>query len=353
MLWAVIMAGGSGTRFWPESRVSRPKQFLSLFGKKSLLEQTVDRLLKVIPRDRIYVVAQKEHRAWILKRLKISPPQVLGEPVGRNTAPCATLLAALIFRRDPNAVLALLPADHRIGRPKIFQKALRAAGEIAQARGLPVTFGIEPDFPHTGYGYLEQGPFEGRQRGLAFFRLKRFHEKPSLSKARRFLKNGRFLWNSGMFVWRADKILEAARTHLTQAYGIAQKISKAGLSRGLKPWYGRMPNISIDYGFMESLKGKILTVPVDIQWHDLGGWQAFADLWPQDAKGNVARGNVLMLDSTGNIVKGRKRLIAMLGVKDLVVVDSEDALLVCPKSHTESIRKIVQALAAKKMAEYL
>ncbi len=352
-LWAVLMAGGSGTRFWPESRAGRPKQFLTIFGKKTLLEDTTARLKTVVPPGRIIAVTQKEQVPLVSKLLKLSRSQVIGENVGRNTAPCAVLAAALIHRRDPEAVLALLPADHRIGEEKKFQKALEAAAKVATEQRMPVTFGMKPLFPHTGYGYLEMDRFFTRKEDFSFYKLKCFHEKPSLPKARRFLKAKRYLWNSGMFVWRADALLEAAKKYLPEAYKLAQKILDVGLDSGMKRFYAAMPNISIDYGLMEKLAGKILSLPVDIDWHDLGGWQAFADLWPEDGNKNIVKGNALLVESSSNIVKAGGRLVALLGVKDLVVVDTPDALLICPKSETESIRKIVQAIKQKNLQKYL
>lgn len=349
MLWAVLMAGGSGTRFWPESRTHLPKQFLSIFGKHTLLEQTSRRIEPLIPKSRQIVITHADHVAQVKKILKMPAAQIVGEPAGRNTAPCAALAAALILKKDPNAVLAILPSDHRIERESLFRKALLAAFHAAGETGMPVTFGIKPGFAHTGYGYLELGPRFSR----SLFRLKSFHEKPDLAKAEKFIKSGNFFWNSGMFVWRADRLLETARHFMPQVYKTALKITQMDFQNRLKRFYPSMPNISIDYGLMEKIKGDILTIPVDIGWHDLGSWQAFESLWEKDASGNSRHGSVLALESSGNIVKSGRRLIALFGVHDLVVVDTEDAILVCPKKHTESIRKVVEALKNKKLKKYL
>ncbi|MDD5672051.1 MAG: mannose-1-phosphate guanylyltransferase, partial [Candidatus Omnitrophica bacterium] len=271
MLWAVIMAGGAGTRFWPESRRKLPKQFLRFFGSKTLLEETVARLRDVVPASRTIVITSRDKVALSRKLLKKVPAaHILGEPVGRNTAPCAALAAAIALRKDPEAVIALLPADHHIGKPGAFRRALRTAFRVALKGRLPVTFGIKPAFAHTGYGYLEMGPLTERPSGAAVYRLKRFHEKPDGRKAAVFLRSGKFLWNSGMFVWRADEALKATARYQPDIDNLVNKIMGASLQQGLNRWFAKMPSISIDYGLMEKMKGRILTMPVDFGWNDVG-----------------------------------------------------------------------------------
>jgi mannose-1-phosphate guanylyltransferase len=353
MLWAVIMAGGSGTRFWPESRAKKPKQFLPIFGEKTLFEQTLDRVKSLIPASRALVVTNQAYVPQVRKLCKVPSSQIIGEPVGRNTAPCTILAAALIAKKDPEAILDILPSDHRIGKEPLFRASLQAASEIAAREGLPVTFGMKPTQAHTGYGYLEMDEPFTKHKKFQFYRLKRFHEKPNQDKAEHFLKAGNFLWNSGMFVWRADKLLEAAKKFLPEAYNLSLKMSSGNFQKQLKRDYSKMPNISIDYALMEKLTGQILTLPIDLDWHDLGGWPAFSELWQMDAKKNVIQGNALVLEGSGNIVKAGKKLVATLGVHDLVIVDTDDALLICPKEQSESIRKIVAALKEKKLERYL
>ena len=256
-----------------------------------------------------------------------------------------------------------------------------------------MTFGIRPKFPHTGYGYLERGGIHSKAGGLSVYRLKRFTEKPSEKKAAAFVKSGRYYWNSGIFVWRADRLLEAARKYQPVIYRLARKIVPSPLSHHLKVvglpsprtgegshkkgnkkgkkgtvplkgdspilrgalhrFFPRMPSLSIDYGLMEKLHGRILTIPVDMDWSDLGNWNSLHGLWPEDSAGNIYRGPVLAIESSGNVVKAGRRLIALLGVKDLVVVDSGDAILVAPKTQTESIRRVVARLKEKKWLRYL
>ena len=215
---------------------------------------------------------------------------------------------------------------------------------------MPVVFGIKPKFAHTGYGYLEMGPVLRRKSKFAIHKLKAFHEKPSQPVADKYFKSKYYYWNSGMFVWRSDALLQATSKYLPKVFALTNKIKKSG---GMKKLFPSMPNISIDYGLMEKLSGKILAIPVDIDWNDLGGWHSFADLWPKDKNQNVARGNCLLVDSSRNIVKSHKKLIALLGVEDHVIIDTEDALLVCPRSKTESIRKIIEALKIKKYQQHL
>ena len=346
--WAVIMAGGSGTRFWPESRKNRAKQFLSLFGKKTLLEQTFDRIKKVVPASRIIVFTAQDQAALAAKLLRIPRSQVIGEPAGRNTAPCAAWAASLVLKKDPSAVLGIFPADHFIKDEAGFAKVLRVAYEQADQSGMPVTLGIKPDQPHTGYGYLEMASKKVSSRGTPVFFLKGFHEKPDLARARRYFHSGKFLWNAGIFVWRADCLLETTRRQLPEVFKAVVEIA-AGVLPALtvKRLFSKVPNISIDYGLMEKLSGGILTIPASVGWNDVGSWATLRNLLPLDRAGNLSVGNNILVESSGNVVKGSGRLIATVGLKNHVVVDTGDAILVCPLTETESIRKIVTELQKK------
>lgn len=354
MNWAVIMAGGSGTRFWPESRKRRAKQFLSLFGRKTLIEQTFDRIKKVVPSSRILVFTALDKAAPTAKLLRISRSQVIGEPVGRNTAPCAAWAASLILKKDASAVLGIFPADHFIKDESIFAKTLRVAYEQADQTGMPVTLGIKPDQPHTGYGYLEMAKKRISVRGTPVFFLKRFHEKPKLALARKFFRSGKFLWNAGIFVWRADCLLETTRRELPAVFKTVVEIAAGRFSSlCVRKLFSRAPNVSIDYGLMEKLSGGILTIPVSMGWNDVGSWAMLRNLLPVDRSGNVSIGNNVLVESSGNIIRGGSRLIATVGLKDHVVVDTGDAVLVCPRSGTESIRKIVLELQNKNKHGFL
>ncbi len=352
--WAVIMAGGSGTRFWPESRKHHAKQFLSLFGRKTLLEQTFDRVRKVVPASRILVFTALDKAASTAKLLRIPRTQVIGEPVGRNTAPCAAWAASLILHKDPSAVLGIFPADHFIKDEATFAKVLRVAYEQADKEGMPVTLGIKPDQPHTGFGYLEMSGKKAVVRGTPVFFLKRFHEKPKLALARKYVRSGKFLWNAGIFIWRADCLLETTRRQLPMVFWAVVKIAGGGISPvATQKLFSKLPSVSIDYGLMEKLSGGILTIPVSMGWNDVGSWSALKGLLPVDSRGNLSVGNNVLVESSGNIVKGAGRLIATVGLKDHVVVDTGDAVLVCPVKETESIRKIVIELQKKNMHHFL
>ena len=352
--WAVIMAGGSGTRFWPESRKHRAKQFLNLFGRKSLIEQTFERVKKVVPASRILVFTAQEKAASTAKLLRISRSQVIGEPVGRNTAPCAAWAASLVLKKDPSAVLGIFPADHFIKDETVFAKVLRVAYEQADQEEMPVTLGIKPDQAHTGYGYLEMAAKKTSVRGTPVFFLKCFHEKPKLALARKYVRSGKFLWNAGIFIWRADCLLETTRRQLPAVFQAVVRIAGGGLSAvAIKKLFSTVPSVSIDYGLMEKLSGAILTIPVAMGWNDVGSWATLKHLLPVDACGNFSSGNNVLVESSGNVVKGSGRLIATVGLKDHVVVDTGDAILVCPMSETESIRKIVNELQKKNKKRYL
>jgi mannose-1-phosphate guanylyltransferase len=354
MNWAVIMAGGSGTRFWPESRKHRAKQFLNLFGPKTLLEQTFERVKKVIPSSRILVFTALDKAASTSKLLRIPHSQVIGEPAGRNTAPCAAWAASLVLRKDPSAVLGIFPADHFIKDETTFAKVLRVAYGQADGSGMPVTLGIKPDQPHTGYGYLEIAGKKAAVRGTPVFFLKRFREKPGLTKARAYFRSKKFLWNAGIFIWRADCLLETTRRELPSVFKTVVKLAAGGLSVAVvKKLFAKVPSVSIDYGLMEKLSGGILTIPVSMGWNDVGSWAMLGDLLPVDRSGNLSIGNNILVESSGNVVKGKGRLIATVGLKDHVVVDTGDAVLICPVSETESIRKIVLELQKRNMHRFL
>jgi len=352
--WAVIMAGGSGTRFWPESRKHRAKQFLNLFGPKTLLEQTFDRIKKVIPPSRILVFTALDKAASTAKLLRIPRAHVIGEPVGRNTAPCAAWAASLVMQKDPSAVLGIFPADHFIKDEAAFTKVLKVAYDQADETGMPVTLGIKPDQPHTGYGYLEMAGKKARIRNVPVFFLKRFHEKPGIAQARTYLRSNKFLWNAGIFVWRADCLLETTRRELPAVFKTVVKIAAGGISAAaVKRLFARVPSVSIDYGLMEKLLGGILTIPVSMGWNDVGSWATLRNLLPVDSRGNLSIGNNILVESSGNVVKGTGRLIATVGLRDHVVVDTGDAVLVCPMSETESIRKVVGELQKRNMNRFL
>ncbi|MFA5159453.1 MAG: sugar phosphate nucleotidyltransferase, partial [Candidatus Omnitrophota bacterium] len=312
------------------------------------------RIKKVIPSSRILVFTALDKAASTAKLLHISRSQVIGEPVGRNTAPCAAWAASLILKKDPSAILGIFPADHFIKDETTFAKILRVAYKQADEEGMPVTLGIKPGRPHTGYGYLEIAGKKTTVHNTPVFFLKRFHEKPKLARARAYFRSRKFLWNAGIFIWRADCLLETTRCELPAVFKKVVKIAAGGISAvAVKKLFSRVPGISIDYGLMEKLSGGILTIPAAIGWNDVGSWSTLKDVLPVDKKGNLSVGNNLLVESSGNVVKGSGRLIATVGLKDHVVVDTGDAVLVCPVNKTESIRKIVVELQKRNMHRFL
>ncbi len=354
MNWALIMAGGSGTRFWPASRKALPKQFLKLWGGKTLIEETCDRIRQLVPKNRLDVFTQADKAVWVAKHLKISKAQVVGEPMGRNTAPCAIWAALRVLKKDPEAVIAILPSDHFIGKPKQFQKALKTAYAVALKTGQPVTLGVQPDSPHTGYGYLEMQKRVLTQNGFAVYGLKQFHEKPDLKKATAYFKSGKFLWNAGIFIWKASELVACAEKYLPESVKILRQITNQNIKgKKLAALFSRVQSISIDYGLMEPLKGKILTIPVSVDWNDVGSWSTLAKLLPNSKENNVFQGDVIAVRSQGNFVRSSEKPIALVGVRDMVVVDAGDILLVCPKSETESIRDLVGEFQKRGRPQYL
>jgi mannose-1-phosphate guanylyltransferase len=345
---AVIMAGGSGTRFWPLSRASRPKQFLGIVSRASMVEETVDRIRPLVPGRFVYPVANAAQTRTLRRLLPRLPrANFLVEPLARNTAPSLILATAAAWLRNPAAVVLALPADHLIAKPEAFLRALRAGVETAAREDVIVTFGIRPTHPATGYGYIQYAPDAGRRRGgEEFFPALAFREKPSREKAEAFLAEGGYAWNSGMFIWRADVFARKLQAYAPDFYPFWEASRKAlasGNRRALKAAFEAVAPDSIDYALMEKARG-VVVCPVDIGWSDVGSWSSLADIWPPDAAGNAARGDIVAVDSRGCIVHNPGGTTALIGVEDLVVVATRDALLVCRKDRDQDVRAVVAEL---------
>lgn len=356
-MYAVIMAGGKGTRFWPRSRERKPKQLLSIVGERSMLQQTVARLGDLVPGDHIVVVAGQSHGDEVRRQLPEIPSEnILLEPVGRNTSACIGLAALLVEKRSPADVMVVLPADHLITDTDQFLEILRAAVELARREPALVTIGIRPTAPETGYGYIKAGRPADRVQQHHFYEVKSFHEKPNLERAQRYLQEGNFYWNSGMFVWRAQVILEAIQRYLPDLYSglrsLERFVDADELAGELARVYPDLPSISIDFGVMEKADN-VLMVPADFGWNDLGSWAALAQVWPRDHQENACRGRVLALDAHRNVVYSDKRLCVLMDVEDLIVVDTSDALLVCPKSRAQDVGKALEVMAQRSLDRYL
>jgi mannose-1-phosphate guanylyltransferase len=345
--YAVIMAGGSGTRFWPASRAAKPKQFLSLGGaEETLLQATVRRAGALVGMERVFVVTGLRHAGEAAGQLPGLPPEnLLLEPIGRNTAPCLAWASAHVRRRDPSGVIAVMPADHHIENESEFLGSLRQALSAAET-GAIVTLGIKPTRPETGYGYLALGPSLGER----LYRVEAFVEKPTRERAEQFIAADRYLWNSGMFFVRADVILGEIGKRLPEPAAFVARCDDAA-GRGVEAdvvasEYPGLPSISIDYGVMEKAEG-ILVVPASFGWNDLGSWAATFELSPKDSDGNSAAGELLAIDSTGCFISARSgKLVVLIGLEDIVAVDTDDALLIVPRERAQEVSKVVAALKA-------
>lgn len=352
----VIMAGGRGTRFWPLSRAHRPKQLLSLVGERSLLQATYDRVAGVVGPERILVITNQELVAATVEQLPDLPPtHVIGEPVGRNTAPCAVLGVGIAQRLEPGAPVALLPADHAITQDDVFAEQLQLAFDHVAATSGIATFGIPPTHPETGYGYLEVGaPLDGMPPdvipGVAFV------EKPDLARAEAYLANGRHLWNSGIFVWSADAFARAAQDHMPEiAAALAPAVEAYGqvhFTAALAAAFEACPAESIDYAVMEKLAA-FDVLRSRYGWSDLGSWSAWGELAPELDEAACGYAEVVSLAASGNVVHAPGKLVALIGVEGLVVVDTGDALLICPKRDDQRVKDITVQLEDRGRSDLL
>jgi mannose-1-phosphate guanylyltransferase len=363
--YAVIMAGGRGTRFWPLSRSHRPKHLLKVLSEKSLIRETADRLLPLFGPQSTLIVTVAEHYDAVRKELPALPrTNFLTEPQGKNTAPCIGLAAIELIARDPNAIMTVLPADHWISNAAAFRRTLKAATQLAERHSALVTVGLRPGYPETGYGYILRGKkLNGPRNGRAY-QVKGFKEKPSPEAAAKLIKSGA-LWNSGIFAWRAATILAMLRRFEPALYNGLEKIGRE--TRGRRPAdvdpkrralvrreYKKMPNISIDYAVMERAgsEGRVLTLEADFGWSDVGNWASVHRMLPQDGKGNTGVGKWLGVKSRDCLVYSPDRLVVLLGTHDMVVVDTPDALLVGDMKRAQEVRDVVEELKRKGYGRY-
>ncbi len=344
--FGLILAGGRGTRFWPRSRRRSAKQVLNVVGERSLIQATVDRLAPLIPPERLWVLTNDHLRDTIARQLpEIPGRQILAEPAQRNTAAAIGLAACILRSIDPDAVMGVFPADHVVSRPVGYRAVVKSALKFAAAGELMVV-GIEPRWPETGYGYVEfpRGT-EAGVKGAA--PVRRFHEKPDLRRATRYVRAGNFFWNSGMFFWRAEALLEELREHLPKTATLLAALPRFG-TRGfaarLKQVFPLCENISIDYAVLEKAK-KVSGIPAgDFGWNDVGSWNAVFELLPRDGAGNAGAGDGVIIDASGNFVDAPGKMVALLGVRDLIVVDTPDALLIASRERAQSVGDVVRAL---------
>jgi len=347
-VYGLILAGGRGTRFWPKSRRATAKQVLRLFGDRTLIQQTVDRLRPVLPPERVWILTNGHLRDEIVRQLPEVPKrQILAEPAQRNTAPAIGLAAQILHGLDPESVMGVFPADHIIGKPKQYIRLIKAALKAARA-GKIVVLGIQPRWPETGYGYIEF-PKGVKPGGSDSLPVKRFREKPDARAAARFLKAGNFYWNAGMFFWRTSVLLDALRLHLPKTASLLASLPAFGsrkFAKSLGEAFPKTENISIDYAVLERAANVVGLPAGDIAWNDVGSWNAVYELHARDRAGNALRTHTMIEDSTGNYVDAEKKLVALLGVNDLIVVDTPDALLIADRGRAQQVGELVKLLEA-------
>jgi mannose-1-phosphate guanylyltransferase len=364
-LYAVIMAGGKGTRFWPLSTARRPKQLLKLLSAKSLVKETAERVAPLFGRRNTLIVTVEKQRAALRRELPRLPREnFLIEPRGNNTAPCIGLAAVELATRDPDALMAVLPADHWVSDARRFAQALRQAVQFAGRENVLITVGIRPGYPETGYGYILRGKKAARGNAGAIYRVAGFAEKPRAKQALQLMRRGA-LWNSGIFVWRAATILESIRRYAPAvAQGLA-RIQETARGRGLatlppkdaaafRREYRKMPNISIDYAVLEKAgsEGRVATLEADFGWSDVGNWDALHRMLPKDAGGNAGVGRRLAFRSKNCLAYADRRLIAMLGMRNTVVVDTPDAVLVADMRRSQEVKDLLDELNRRGYKKY-
>jgi mannose-1-phosphate guanylyltransferase len=365
---AVILAGGRGTRFWPRSRTRTPKQLLNIVGRDTMLEQTAARLAPLFPASRQWVVTNSEQAAAVRRQLpRVAASHILAEPVGRNTAAAIGLAAAHLLHggmgKENDALMAVLPADHYIAHPVRYLKIVRAALHVAHAGGSLVVLGIPPSRPETGFGYIERVRGKALDAGgVPVYSVRRFTEKPALGRARKYVSSGKYFWNAGMFFWRVSTFLGNLEKFLPKTHDalmrLAGEIGTPRYARMLARIYPKLENISVDYAILEPATSRaaapsVFVLPAEVGWSDIGSWAAVYDLLARRAGENVSAGRFKALDAHGNFLWSPKKFVAAIGIRDLVLVETEDALLLCPRDRAQDVGKIVKWLEAEKLARLL
>ncbi|HEY2544955.1 MAG TPA: sugar phosphate nucleotidyltransferase [Candidatus Acidoferrum sp.] len=361
---AVILAGGRGTRFWPRSRTRTPKQLLNIVGKDTMLEQTVGRLRPLVPPDRIWTVTNAEQAAEVRKQLPAaSRKRVLTEPIGRNTAAAIALAAFHIqHAAKGDALMAVLPADHFIAQPDTYREIVSYALELAREPGRMIVLGIPPTRPDTGFGYVERMGDALGAGPHAAYAVRRFTEKPVLDLAKQYVASGNYQWNAGMFFWRVSTFLESLKNFLPKTYealeSLAESIGKKTYERRLRSIYPKLENISVDYAILENATRqegppRVFVIPANIGWSDIGSWAAVYELLAKESGDNVLAGPGLALDASGNFLYSPSKFVAAIGVRDLVVVETPDALLIVARDRAQDVAKLVKSLEERKLKKLL
>lgn len=344
MLCALIMAGGKGERFWPLSTDEKPKQFLRLIGDKTMIQMTVERLTKLIPLERIFVVTGKRYVDLLREQLPSLPLRnIIIEPIGRNTAPCIGLSAFMIDKYYENSSMIVLPSDHLIVDEGEFLKTIKAADEfIDNNEEAIVTFGMKPNRPETGYGYIKCGANEENVNSYKIRNVEKFVEKPNIETAKEYLKEGNFLWNGGMFIWKCKNVLKLTKMYLAKTYEVLSEIAacrEGGFEEVLEEKYPEVENISVDYGIMEKAEN-MYVIPCDFGWDDIGTWYSVERYRDKDEYNNVFVGDIKNIDGKNNIIVGNEKPIVVVGLSDVFVVESDDIIFVGKKEDIERIKEI-------------
>lgn len=354
---AVIMAGGVGERFWPKSRIKNPKQLLPITGDRPMIKNTVNRLKTFMPVKDIMIITGELYVKAIRRLVPELPAaNVIGEPLGRNTAPCIGLAAVKIKEKD--AVMIMFPSDHVISPVKRFAETLGWAAVLAEKTDNLITMGLKPSCGSTAYGYIKEGKKfvlkdggkgRGKPRGIEAYRVEAFVEKPDEKTAGKYVKNGSYLWNSGIFIWRKSVILSAMKKHLPDVHRKLLKIKGSNI----KSIYPAIERVSIDYGIMEKVDNRLI-IAADFNWNDVGSWEALDKCFPKDRRGNIKQGNVLAFDSSDNMIFAEKDLVVTLGVSGLIIVSTDDAIIILKNGRGEEVKKVVGRLKVdKKLKKYL
>lgn len=358
--YAVILAGGGGTRLWPKSRKSTPKHFLKLYSDKTLIQETYARNIQILPKERIFVITAQSQSELIEKQLPDLPKEnLITEPEAKNTAMAMGLAVAVIYQRDPEAVIINLPADHLIENEKKFQDVVWQTLTVAAETDNIVAIALRPTYPHTGMGYIKIGDelenLSDRQKGIFVFDGKGYREKPDLITAQSFIASGQYLWNGGMYCWAAKTFIFAAESHVPWlAQGMDKIIQAKGKKEVLAEVYQGAESIAVDYAISEKAKNMVV-IPGDFGWSDIGDWKVVFDTHPKNEENNVINGGgeFISIDTKESLIEGNGRLIATVGLKDIVIIDTPDALLVCAKDRSQDVKKVVEKLKAEKKEQYL
>jgi mannose-1-phosphate guanylyltransferase len=351
------MAGGDGTRFWPLSRQYKPKQLLNISGNDIMINETINRLKGIIDINNILVVAGRKQSEIMRRSIlnEFSGKNILFEPAGRNTAACIAYAAIAISSRCKDGIMCVLPSDHYISKGDSFRETLLKACEAAEKTGRLITIGIKPAAPSTGYGYIRHS--SDKYNGFKdIYEVKCFVEKPDIARAQSFVESGEYLWNSGIFVWKVSTILDNMERYLPRLYKaiikIRDSIGTENESLAVETAYSEIPSISIDYGILER-SDDVLVIPADFGWSDIGNWDALGSVLPSDEYGNIVKAKYIGRDTSKSIIYGGDRLIATIGLQNIIIADTPDALLVCSKDKVEEVKKLVEEVKGKGLEEYL